>query len=445
VTIGVTGWDRELVRLCLREVGDTGEGIGHLLFGRTLNQPLTLAEAEVIFQRLAAARRVSLKHSILAETFSRYRPDAIRCFVKSLSGNFRMGIQSRMIREALELSGLSLGDLAPGVFRPFDFMLAKSWEEARESLTGGPDEAAQWLAEDKYDGIRAQVHWIGGEVRIYTRSLDDTTAAFPEVAERFAGRGGAAVLDGEVLAWREDRPLPFSVLQQRLSRKTVTAQLRADVPVEFIAYDLLHQDGQDLLTLTIEDRRLRLVNLKVRVSPQQVLPDFSLIEDWWAAARRRGNEGLVLKRRGSFYEPGKRSGAWLKVKKPFGTLDVVVTAAEQGHGRRATVFSDYTFAVRDGDRLVNIGKAYSGLTDEEIRELTRRFRGAMLNRFGRVMLVRPEVVLEVAFDGIQPSPRHKSGFALRFPRILRWRKDKGPEEIGQLEEVKAMYEASLRA
>jgi DNA ligase-1 len=180
------------------------------------------------------------------------------------------------------------------------------------------------------------------------------------------------------------------------------------------------------------------------LAPQRRLKSHAEIEERFLAARDRGNEGLILKRAGSLYESGKRGGNWLKVKRPYATLDVAVTAAEQGHGRRASVLSDLTFAVRSGDRFLNVGKAYSGLTDEEIRQLTALFRTATLERYGRVSLLRPEVVLEVAFDGVQKSPRHKSGYALRFPRIVRWRQDKRPDDCDTLERVCELYEASLR-
>jgi DNA ligase-1 len=275
--------------------------------------------------------------------------------------------------------------------------------------------------------------------------LEETTAAFPEIAEYFQGFAGSAILDGELLAWRDGRALNFTVMQQRIARKKVTAALQAEVPVVFIAYDLLYRDGELLLDRPIEERRARLGSLPVTVSAQERLATRAEIEDRFRAARERGNEGLMLKRAGSFYESGKRSLSWYKVKRPYGTLDVVVTAAEQGTGKRATLLSDYTFAVRDGERFLNVGKAYSGLTDEEIRALTRLFRSLQAERFGRVTLVRPEVVLEVAFDGIQKSPRHKSGYALRFPRILRWRQDKTVDGIDTIERVREMYEASLRA
>jgi DNA ligase-1 len=260
---------------------------------------------------------------------------------------------------------------------------------------------------------------------------------------------GSAVLDGEILAWREDRALAFTVLQQRIARKKVAASMLADIPVVFMAYDLLYRDRRMLVDVPIEERRALLesamkhVPSPLLVSPQYTAQTTEDIDRFFEQARARGNEGLVLKRVGSIYEPGRRSGTWQKVKRPYGTLDVVVTAAERGHGRRATVLSDYTFAVRAGNQFVNVGKAYSGLTDQEIRELTRIFRASAQDRFGRVTLVKPEVVLEVAFDGVQKSPRHKSGYALRFPRILRWRKDKTVDECDDIEQVKALYDASI--
>jgi DNA ligase-1 len=223
-----------------------------------------------------------------------------------------------------------------------------------------------------------------------------------------------------------------------------------EVPVAFVAYDLLYRDGVLLLDLPFEERRQALEELLAGRKPplllarQRTADDLDAIDGIFHEARGRANEGLVLKARGSPYESGRRSGLWRKLKRPFGTLDVVVTAAEQGHGRRATVLSDYTFAVRDGERFVNVGKAYSGLTDEEIRALTRVFRKLLIQRFGRVLVVQPEVVLEVAFDGVQKSARHKSGFALRFPRILRWRQDKQPDEVDTIERVRELYDFSLQ-
>ncbi len=227
--------------------------------------------------------------------------------------------------------------------------------------------------------------------------------------------------------------------------------MMAEAPVAFMAYDILYRDGDLLLDRGIEERREILeetfagLGPPLLVSPQYSAAAIEDVDRLFGEARSSANEGLVLKRRQSVYEPGRRSGTWYKVKRPYATLDVVITAAEQGHGKRATVLSDYTFAVKSGDRFLNVGKAYSGLTDVEIRELTRLLRAAALERYGRVLLVRPEIVLEVAFDGIQKSPRHKSGYALRFPRIVRRREDKKPEECDTLDRVRELYEASLAA
>ncbi len=458
-----SGWDVETVRLCLREVGDFGEAASLLLHGKTENREMTLACADEIYCRLAMARRTALKLQILCETLRRYRPLSLRYFLKAIHGNLRVGLLAKQVEEAVaaatgvpleevraannRLGNLSrvaeaarhgqLHTIEAALFHPLDFMLAKPIETAPPI----PD-PENWLVEDKYDGIRCQAHFRDGEVRLYTRGMEDTTASFPEIVAELAQLRGSAILDGEVLAWR-DRALPFTLLQQRIARKKPSQALITEIPTVFIAYDLLYRDGELLLDQTLEARRAMLAEVGVRVSPQQPLASLDRLEELFVAARRRSNEGLILKRAGSRYESGRRGGEWIKVKRPFGTLDVVVTAAEQGHGKRATVLSDYTFAVRDGERFLNVGKAYSGLTDEEIRELTRLFRSLALERFGRVTLVKPEVVLEVAFDGVQKSPRHKSGYALRFPRILNWRRDKKPEDADTLEVVKALYEASL--
>jgi DNA ligase-1 len=436
--VAASGWDLEIVRLCAREVGDTGETISLLMTGRTQERPMGLQDASAIYQRLAMARRTSLKLDILTDTFRSYRPLALRYFVKCITGNLRIGLQEKMVREAAERAGLRLAALAPSVFDPLEFMLAKPLEQV-PALT----DAGEWYVEDKYDGIRAQIHFRQGGVRIFTRGMEDATASFPEIVSEAAALPGDGILDGEILAWRGERALPFAVLQQRIARKKVAASVMEQAPVRFLAYDLLWRDGELLRDAAIETRRALLEQTWPNVSPQRRLASLDAIETEFAAARARGNEGLILKRAGSAYEPGKRTGTWIKVKRPYGTLDVVVTAAEQGHGRRATVLSDYTFAVRDGDRFLNVGKAYSGLTDEEIRELTRIFRSLAIERFGRVTLVKPEVVMEVAFDGVQKSPRHKSGYALRFPRILRWRRDKTAADIDGIEQVKALYEASF--
>lgn len=461
--LAATGCDAAIFRLCHRECGDTGETISLLLVNTPGDAPLPLELAEEYYVRLLLERHTEPRVQLLRHIFTTHRPLAVRYFVKAMSGNLRIGLQEKMVEEAVALAcdvapdavraannklGIlsqvalaaragTLHTIQARLFHPMDFMLAKPIEAMPQLAP-----PADWLVEDKYDGIRAQAHRSGDHIRLFTRGMDDVTAAFPEVVAALAASPGSAVFDGELLAWKDGRALPFALLQQRLARKNVPAQLREQIPVVFLAYDLLYENGQLLLDLPIEQRRQRLERQSgVLISPQYSYSSPEELDQLWQAARSRGNEGLVLKRRGSRYEPGKRSGLWCKVKKPYGTLDVVITAAEQGHGRRAAMLSDYTFAVRDGDAFLNVGKAYSGLTDDEIRELTRLLRSLATERFGRVLLVKPQIVLEVAFDGIQQSSRHKSGFALRFPRILRWRRDKSPAGADTLDTVRRLYAA----
>lgn len=469
--ITASGWDTETIRLCASEVGDAGEAIGLLLQGRAREVPMQLAEADRLYGQLHAAPRQARKVELLIEIFSTYQPRTIQYFVKVITGDLRIGLQQKMVEEAVaaatglaheevrEASNRSgnlarvalaarrgeLSQVEASLFHPMDFMLAKPFDEL-----GGLDAPTDWLVEDKYDGIRAQIHSSHNRVRIYTRGLEDVTGSYPELSEAMLLLPESLILDGEILVWKEGRALAFTVLQQRLARKKLTDVMLKEIPVVFMAYDVLFRNGELLLDKPIEERRRILEETMFAarepflISPQQSLTSVEEIDALFGGARGRGNEGLLLKRRNSIYESGRRSGAWVKVKRPYATLDVVITAAEQGHGRRATMISDYTFAVRSGDRFLNVGKAYSGLTDEEIRELGKLLREITTERFGRVILVRPEIVLEVAFDGIQKSARHKSGFALRFPRILRWRKDKNADQADDIERVIRLYDESLR-
>ncbi|MGC1782791.1 MAG: ATP-dependent DNA ligase [Acidobacteriaceae bacterium] len=343
--------------------------------------------------------------------------------------------------------------------------------------------------EDKYDGMRAQIHCGDpeqpGRVRIFSRTRDDVTASFPELAEWFACVDGPGILDGEILAWDFDaeRALPFTALQQRLGRKRVTAAMRAAAPVVYLAFDLLLDDNRLLLDAPLRQRRpaletwtiaalqaagksrrrseensaqsslfvtdevpnvqnslppLKLAPVTAMVSPEQIDAAFD-------AAQMRGNEGLMLKSLASTYQPGRRGAAWLKLKRELATLDVVVTAVEYGHGRRARVLSDYTFAVQDGAELKNVGKAYSGLTDEEISTLTQWFLEHRLDDSSRWQLpVEPKVILEVAFNNVMRSERHNSGYALRFPRIVRVRGDKPVSEIDTLERVAEIFRSQTK-
>ncbi len=468
--LAATGWDAETLRICYTEVGDGGETTGLLIGGHTEEKPMSLREANQIYQTLFRTRLTARKLEILISTFRTYRPIALKYFVKTITRGLRIGLMGKMVEEAVAAAcGIPhsavrdannrLGDLArvaiaarhgelesieARLFHPMDFMLAKPLERLQD--LADPNE---FLVEDKYDGIRSQIHFDSGHVQIYSRGMEEVTTAFPEVVAAASKLTGNGLLDGELLAWRDGRALNFNVMQQRIARKKVRATLMAEIPVVFMAYDLLLRNDQLVLSEPFEERRRLLAETlgghsePLLLSPQTGAQTHDDIDRLFCEARARGNEGLILKKRGSAYEPGRRSGTWYKVKRPYGTLDVVITAAEQGNGRRATVFSDYTFAVRAGDGFVNVGKAYSGLTDTEIKQLTKILRGASLDHFGRVMLVRPEVVLEVAFDGVQKSPRHKSGYALRFPRILRWRQDKRPEDCDDLARVEALYQATL--
>ncbi|HEU0122660.1 MAG TPA: ATP-dependent DNA ligase [Bryobacteraceae bacterium] len=460
-----TGWDSETLAHCYREVGDSGETIAHLCRPITRGIPLSLAQAETYFHELQQTRLTQPKIALLTAIFRTYSAPALKFFVKAITGNLRIGLQEKMVEEAVALAAGrpaaevraannragdlaavalaarrgQLDDVRASLFHPLDFMLAQPLDAVSD--LEAPEE---WLAEDKYDGIRSQLHVANGKVRLFTRGLEDTTDSFPEVVLAASALPGPLILDGEILAFRDGRALPFQHLQQRIARKKVAQKTMEAVPVVFLAYDILMHAGELVMDQPIESRRALLEALpRVEVSPQHSPFSHADIEALFTAAKERGNEGLVLKRRGSVYESGRRGGNWRKVKRPYATLDVVVTAAEQGHGRRAGVLSDVTFAVRDGDRFLNIGKAYSGLTDEEIRQLTKIFRASTVERYagGRVQIVKPQVVLEVAFDGIQKSPRHKSGYALRFPRIVRWRTDKTPEEADTMERVQQLFDS----
>jgi DNA ligase-1 len=296
--------------------------------------------------------------------------------------------------------------------------------------------------EDKFDGIRAQLHVNSDRAEIYSRDLKRITGQFPEIADRARGFSADVILDGEIIAYAKDRKLTFFDLQKRLGRKSEGLDLfeaaSADVPVIFVAFDLLFFDGRSLLRTPLRERRELLRGLKLppkfQVATVVAAHSANEIEIEFKRARLRLNEGLMIKDPESSYSPGRRGLFWFKLKKELATLDVVVVAAELGHGKRNHVLSDYTFAVRDGNsgELLPIGKAYSGLTDAEIAELTEHFKQTTLVNRGRYREVKPDVVLEVAFNSIQPSTRHASGLALRFPRIKAIRRDKTIENIDSL-------------
>jgi len=466
----VTGWDLETIAVSARAVGDLGEAVGLLLPREAAPEPaLQILEVDAALRELATRRRAAEKGAIVEALLRRASPLEGRYLVKTLSGGLRVGADLATVEEAIASafdadresvararrdSG-DIGEVAVAaregrldairfrLFHPIGFMLASPIENAEE-IEG---ELATHAIEDKFDGIRAHAHKSGSRIALFSRTLDDVTSQFPEIALALATGPGQYLLDGEIVAWKkeEGRVDSFFRLQRRLGRKAPPPELLTEIPVTFVAYDCLAAGDTPLFETPWSERRKELERLAAAAPEAFVLStvrhaaDAAELEALFSAARERGNEGLMLKREDSPYQAGKRGRAWRKWKKALATLDVVVTAVEQGNGKRAGMLSDYTFAVRDGDRLVNIGKAYSGLTDEEIRRLGALFRKITVARYGPVRAVAPEVVLEVAFDTIQKSNRHKSGYALRFPRIVRIREDKRPEEADTVERVEEIW------
>ncbi len=441
--------------------------------------PLSLADLADLLARLAATASPAAKLDQLAAALRTLSPLAAKYLLKIVTGDLRIGLREGLVEEALagatgrpleaireshllcgDLPAVvlaafadTLADIALRVFHPLQFMLA-SPEPTAEALLerlGAP----VWL-EEKYDGIRCQLHKRGDRVELFSRDLNRLTDQFPDLAAA-ARRELAAdcILDGELLAWRDGRALPFAELQKRLNRRLDGDDLflGQEIPLAFSAYDLLWHAGETLLQSPLRVRRARLETLfastpsSLHVAPVFTANTATEVEAAFLRARQRGNEGLMAKDPSSPYTPGRRGLAWLKLKKAYATLDVVVVAVEQGHGKRKGVLSDYTFAVRDeaDGALRVVGKAYYGLTDAEIARLTEHFRENTLEEHGRLRRVVPDTVLEIAFDRIQPSARHDSGFALRFPRIARIRTDKTVADIDTLATCRRLADAVAEA
>ena len=448
--------------------GDLGDMAQELLAERGGAPGVSLAEVARAFGELASMRVQAEKTDLLRKLLAKARPAEVKYIVKIMTGDLRIGLRESLVEEAIakayerpiasvRRANMLLGDIGETLqcafrneletvrfrlFHPIDFMLATPVESAAEIFKNAPE---SMVVEEKYDGIRAQAHKNDGRVRIFSRTLDEVVE-FPELREPLAALPGEYIVDGEILAWHGAQPLPFTQLQKRLGRKKPSLALMEEIPVRFVLFDLLYIDGELLLDQPLLQRRRRLKRLleatqptQLQVAPERMCETREALEDAFRAALAAGHEGIVAKAPDSLYTPGRRGRFWFKLKEPFATLDVVVTAVEYGHGKRHGVLSDYTFAVRDGDRLLNIGKAYSGLTDAEIREFTDYFLEHTLEDEGYRRIVEPTMVLEVAFNNIQHSNRHESGFALRFPRILRIRSDKTPEQIDTLERVRELY------
>jgi DNA ligase 1 len=469
----------------------------------------SILEVQGAFRKIAAARGSTAKAILVRELLSQVTPLEAKYVVKIVTGDLRIGLKESLVEEAIakayggnlsavQRANMLLGDIgetlqlaAKGnmgeaglsdvkmrLFHPLGFMLASPAQSAEEALTY----FEKPLVEDKYDGIRAQAHCSGGEVRIFSRTRDEITESFPELPDALAGLPQDAILDGEIVAWNylaaesgeAGRALPFSALQQRLGRKKVSDQMMRRVPVAYLVFDVLYARGELLIDRPLRERAKMLDELmaapriptqarsggaqgQLMLEPTEPTITAQVfrasvfrasspqeLDQLFKAAQARGNEGLMIKNSESTYTPGRRGKSWLKLKRELATLDVVVTAVEYGHGKRIGVLSDYTFAVRDGERLVNIGKAYSGLTDAEIAEMTKWFQQHTTEDQGFRLIVEPKIVLEVAFNNMMRSERHESGYVLRFPRIVRLRPDKLPEEADTIERVREVYEKQKR-
>lgn len=456
-----------------RRHGDLGDMAEELLRATNHDGDLSLAEVAHLFEELAGARGQAQKSALLANAFQRASAGDAKYIVKIITGDLRIGSKESLVEEAIAkafdrplaqvrranmmtgdigetltlAANHELGHAVVRLFHPLGFMLAAPAETADDlferELAG--IEVPALFVEEKYDGIRGQVHkGREGKVKIFSRTMDEIIE-FPELAPAIATLPGELILDGEILAWRDSRPLPFTELQKRLGRKTLDLFIQAEIPVKYVAFDLLYQDGDLLLDDELTKRKARLDPLfagapaALRVAGRTECESADEVQLAFRNSLTAGHEGIVAKAVNSPYTPGRRGGYWFKLKQPFATLDVVVTAVEYGHGKRHKVLSDYTFAVRDGDKLLNVGKAYSGLTDAEILEYTDFFLQHTIEDHGHVRTVEPIVVLEVAFNNIQKSSRHASGYALRFPRIVRIRRDKLVAEIDTVERVGELF------
>lgn len=464
----LAGYPDWLVDTCYERVGDLAETAA-LLLPLSGGRGTDCSLREVIEEKL-----LPLKHwddrfqFLLLREFwlSLDRPQAL-VLNKMLTGGFRIGVSRLLVVRALSeslridrptLTHRLMGEWEPTAefftslsseaanrearaTRPYPFYLASPVDGDPAGL-GSP---ADWIAEWKWDGIRAQLIRREGQCHLWSRGDERVTAAFPEIAGAAESLQDGTVLDGEILAWGNGKPLGFHVLQTRLNRKKPDAGVLSRAPVLFMAYDCLEAAGDDLREQSLEVRKARLRacisqlhGTAIRLSPELPFSDWKSLKADWDRAREEGVEGIMLKDRAGSYKVGRVRGEWWKWKVDPHTADLVMVYAQAGHGRRATLYTDYTLAARDGEALVPVAKAYSGLTGAEIREVDRWIKRHTLARRGPVRTVPPEQVFEIGFEGLRPSTRHKSGIAMRFPRILRWRKDKPVSEIDTLDSLRKL-------
>jgi len=457
-------------------VGDLAETITLLLPKSTASSNKTLTEWIAEINGIATQAEEERKQWLLSswgmlDTQERF------VFNKLLTGGFRIGVSQNLVVKALaDISGLDqaaithriMGNWSPedyqfadlmaaeglsdDISRPYPFFLAYPIQETSEKQkTSGElqialGDAAEWQAEWKWDGIRAQLINREGKIFIWSRGEDLATDKFPELHPFLETLPNGTVLDGEILSFKDNRPMPFNVLQTRIGRKNLSKKILEESPVALIAYDCLEYNGEDIRHKTQSERRLMLEQLRTATPFPDIFRISALInfETWDELAEIRGQsrsmiaEGIMLKRKSATYQVGRRRGDWWKWKIDPLSVDAVMIYAQKGHGRRADLYTDYTFGVWHGDKLVPFAKTYSGLTDEEIRKVDNFVKRNTLEKFGPVRTVKPELVFEIGFEGINYSSRHKSGVALRFPRILRWRTDKPMEEADTLETLKAL-------
>ncbi len=501
----ISGKPEVALTAAYRRHGDLGSAAQELLENAaTRKSTLTVLDVSAVFDELARTSSAAHKLHLLEELLRRATAAEAKYIIKIISGDLRIGLRESLVEEAIakafeekpadvQRANMLLGDIRETLrlaaahqldrahmrlFHPIGFMLASPAQDSAEAFAYFTEAAI----EDKFDGIRAQAH-VGGRndprVRLFSRTLDEISQSFPELPPALRAFPDPVILDGEILAWNvhDNHALPFSELQKRLGRKTVSEEMIRNVPVVFMAFDVLYAHGTLSIERPLEERKRLLEEIfasvpaggfaveypvptenpqgmlvfepgipsndngpaRVILSPMVTALSPEDLAEIFIAARKRGNEGLMIKELTSPYTPGRRGKSWLKLKKELATLDVVVTAVEWGHGKRNKVLSDYTFAVRDGEKLLNVGKAYSGLTDAEIAEMTQWFLEHTIEDQGYRRIVEPRIVLEVAFNNMMRSGRHESGYALRFPRILRLRRDKSVDEIDTLDTVKEIY------
>jgi DNA ligase-1 len=504
LTLAESNLPNWLLEECYNAVGDMAETIALVL--RDFGSGTNLSLAEMVEQRLLPLRHLgeNARRDLLLKTWRELNSNERFVWNKLITGNFRIGVARTLVIRALAnvaniepavMAHRVMGSWKPTaedfqrlmsgethsfeVAKPYPFFLASPIEtkiKKGESLDA-LGHIREWQAEWKWDGIRAQLIHRAGETLIWSRGDDMVTDTFPEIVEAGNFLPDGTVLDGEILAWQNDAPMPFAKLQRRLGRKQVSSRTRGEFPIAFLAYDLLELDRKDLRAEPLQERRAKLEKLldetekrfsetvdenrgdesetpfflgfetksenarskfPLQLSPVLESKSWDELEMLQSEARARGVEGLMLKRLASPYGVGRQRGDWWKWKIDPHVIDAVLIYAQRGHGRRANLYTDYTFGLWENGELVPVAKAYSGLTDDEIHEVDSFVRHNSKEKFGPVRIVKPELVFELAFEGIQKSSRHKAGVAVRFPRMNRWRRDKNPAEADTLDNLRAL-------